>query len=223
VAHEVHDGVTQLAHAAALRLDDLAERLAPGVPPTAADLADLARARDLARRAAADARRLIAGLRPEALDALGLAEAVRQEVAALRAEGWRADYAGGGPAPGRLPPAAEITLFRIAQEALTNVRKHAGPGARVRVRLAAARGGARLTVQDWGRGFDPAAAGAAAGERVGLVGMRERLALLGGALTVRSAPGRGTTVRAELPRPPAAGPAPPAGGGRAGAGGPGAR
>ena len=53
--------------------------------------------------------------------------------------------------------------------------------------------------------------------------MRERLALLGGALTVRSAPGRGTTVRAELPRPPAARPAPPAGGGRAGAGGPGAR
>ena len=163
VAHEVHDGVAQLAHAAALRLDDLAERLAPGVPPTAADLADLARARDLARRAAADARRMIAGLRPEALDALGLAEAVRQEVAALRAEGWRADYAGGGPAPLRLPPAAETTLFRIAQEALTNVRKHAGPGVRVRVRLAAARGGARLTVQDWGRGFDPAAAGAAAG------------------------------------------------------------
>jgi PAS domain S-box-containing protein len=51
VAHEVHDGVTQLAHAAALRLDDLAERLAPGVPAAAADLADLARARDLARRA----------------------------------------------------------------------------------------------------------------------------------------------------------------------------
>ena len=146
---------------------------------------------DLARRAAADARRLIAGLRPEALDALGLTEAVRQEVAALYAEGWRADLAAGAPAPGRLAPAAEITLFRVAQEALTNVRKHAGPGVRVRVRLAAAAGRVRLTVQDWGRGFDPAAAGAATGERV---------ALLGGTLTVRSAPGRGTTVRADLPR-----------------------
>jgi signal transduction histidine kinase len=101
VAHEVHDGVTQLAHAAALRLDALAERLAAGGAPDAADLADLARARDLTRRAAADARRLIAGLRPEALDALGLAEAVRQEVAVLRAEGWRADVADGAPAPRR--------------------------------------------------------------------------------------------------------------------------
>jgi PAS domain S-box-containing protein len=218
VAHEVHDGVTQLAHAAALRLDDLAERLAPGVPAAAADLADLARARDLARRAAADARRLIAGLRPEALDALGLAEAVRQEVEALRAEGWRADLAAGAPAPGRLPPEAEITLFRVAQEALTNVRKHAGPGVRVRVRLAAPAGGARLTVQDWGRGFDPApAAPAAAGARMGLVGMRERLALLGGALAVRSAPGRGTTVRAALPPPPPG--AGRAGAARAGGGG----
>jgi signal transduction histidine kinase len=204
VAHEVHDGVTQLAHAAALRLDALAERLAAGGAPDAADLADLARARDLTRRAAADARRLIAGLRPEALDALGLAEAVRQEVAVLRAEGWRADVADGAPAPGRLPPEAEIALFRVAQEALTNVRKHTGPGVRVRVRLAAAGGLVRLTVQDWGRGFAPAPPGAA-GEHVGLVGMRERLALLGGALTVRSAPGRGTTVRATLPLPPPAG------------------
>jgi signal transduction histidine kinase len=68
------------------------------------------------------------------------------------------------------------------------------------------RGLARLTVQDWGPGFDPAPA-AGAGERVGLVGMRERLALLGGALAVRSAPGRGTTVRAALPRRGATDPA----------------
>lgn len=197
IAHEIHDSVTQLAAAAALRLDDLAAHLAPVLAPE--DAADLGLARDLARRAAAEARRLIAGLRPETLDDFGLTGALQQEVERLRTEGWRATLEAGGLAGVRLVPEVEITLYRVAQEALTNVRKHTRPG-RVRVRLRLLDGAVCLDVRDWGSGFDPHVVQAGAvGEHVGLTGMRERLALLGGGLVIRSGPGRGTTISATLP------------------------
>jgi PAS domain S-box-containing protein len=198
IAHEVHDSVTQLAHAAALRLDDLADRLAPSL--SAEDRRDLERARDLARAAAGDARRLIAGLRPETLDQSGLVGALRAEVLALRAEGWKATFRDGGLADVRLDEETEITLYRVAQEALTNVRKHAG---RTSVSVAVQRKGAqiRLAVHDRGRGFDPAGGreGGDPSRRLGLVGMRERVELLGGRFDVQSAPGRGTRIELAVP------------------------
>ena len=196
VAHEVHDSVTQLAHAAAMHLDEVIELL-PGEPEAARRPAE--RGRDLARQAATEARRLIAGLRPETLDTFGLAGALQQEIEALRAAGWQATFQDGDMAGARLEPEAEITLYRVAQEALTNVRKHARR-ARVRVALARRDGSVLLEVRDWGRGFDPAAVAATpGGQRVGLVGMRERMALLGGRLEVRSGAEHGTTIRAVLP------------------------
>ncbi len=201
VAHEVHDSLTQLAHAAALRLDDLGERLAERLPEE--DLRDLTRARDLVRRTAAESRRLIAGLRPEALDDFGLAGAVGQEVEQLRADGWRPILVDGDLDGVRLAPEVEITLFRVAQEALTNVRKHTSP-CRVRVSLKRRNGAVQLLVRDWGPGFEAQVVRTGtAGERVGLAGMRERVALLGGQFAVRSAPGRGTTIRASVPLPEA--------------------
>lgn len=200
VAREIHDGVTQLAHAAALRLDGLVEADAGRL--TTDERQALERARDLTRRAAADARRLIAGLRPETLDELGLSGALRQDADALRADGWTVDVADEDLVGVRLDPDAEITLYRVAQEALTNVRRHAG-AARVRLALDRVDGRVRLEVRDWGCGFDPRAVRATpAGEHVGLAGMRERMALLGGRLEVRSAPGGGTTVRAWAPVEP---------------------
>lgn len=196
VAHEVHDGITQLASAAALHLDELASLL-PDLPPAAQR--ELDRARELARRAAAEARRLIAGLRPEVLDEFGLAHALRQEVAALQEDGWRATFEAGGTPCRRMTPEQEITFYRVAQEALTNVRKHAGL-CRVCVRLEERDGGARMEVRDWGCGFDPGGVRpGATGESVGLTGMRERMALVGGRLEIRSSHKRGATVRAHLP------------------------
>jgi signal transduction histidine kinase len=123
-------------------------------------------------------------------------------VEALQAAGWRVDLEDGDVV--RLSPEAEITLYRVAQEALANVRKHAGR-ARVRVRLKRWNGAVRLEVRDWGRGFDPQAVRPTAeGEHVGLTGMRERMELLGGKLEVRSGPDHGTTIRASLPLPPPA-------------------
>jgi PAS domain S-box-containing protein len=198
LAHEVHDSVTQLVHAAAIHLDNAVELL-DGAPTSAR--AELGRGRDLARRAANEARRLIAGLRPETLDMLGLSGALQQEVEALRAAGWRVDFEDADLSRVRLEPEAEITLFRLAQEALLNVRKHAGY-TRVRVRLKRQHGSVRLEVRDWGRGFEPMVVHATpAGEHVGLAGMRWRMDLLGGRLTVTSGLDHGTTVRATLPLP----------------------
>jgi signal transduction histidine kinase len=196
VAREVHDSITQLAHAAAIHLDNALDLLDGAVPPARAEVE---RARDLARRAADEARRLIAALRPEALDLRGLPGAIEQEVDALRTTGWRVDLDVSDVVGVRLDPESEITLYRVAQEALTNIRKHAGH-ARVRVRLTRQNGSVRLEVRDWGRGFDPRTVRPTPdGDHVGLTSMRERLELHGGKLEAVSGPDHGTIIRARLP------------------------
>lgn len=101
----------------------------------------------------------------------------------------------------RLPQEAETTLFRVAQEALTNAKKHA-QSPQARVKLERQKGSVRLEVRDWGRGFEVGEAtngGGGPGERVGISGMRERVAVLGGELRIESQPGAGTTVVAQVP------------------------
>jgi signal transduction histidine kinase len=94
-----------------------------------------------------------------------------------------------------LPPSVEAALYRICQEALTNVGRHAGAG-RVTVWLVATPDRVRLVVQDDGRGFD---ASGVPEDRHGIVGMRERAAVLGGAFEVHSSPGAGTRIEATVP------------------------
>jgi signal transduction histidine kinase/HAMP domain-containing protein len=196
VAYEVHDGLAQVAASAHQHLQTYADCYAPATPEARAALD---RTVDLVQRTVREARRVIAGLRPTALDDFGLATAIKLEVEALRADGWQVTFEDGlGEA--RLPSTIETAFYRVAQEALTNVRKHAGP---TRVHVALHRGGGlvRLEVRDWGRGFATpnGRRRARAGERMGLLGMRERVALLGGTWSVDSAPGRGTTVVVEVP------------------------
>ena len=196
VAYEVHDGFTQTAAAAYRRLALFAEHRPP---ESARDREELEEAVALVRRTVGEARRVIANLRPTALDDFGLATALRMQTEEIRAEGYETSYEETlGEA--RLPTALETALFRVAQEALTNVRKHAKTD-RVRVALGPHDGVVRLEVSDLGRGFAPAEIEQAAGpgERVGLSSMRERIALLGGALEIRSEPGAGTSVVAEVP------------------------
>jgi signal transduction histidine kinase len=160
---------------------------------------ELTQARELAQQAVREARRVIAGLRPTALDDFGLGTAIRLEVEALRAEGWQVTYHE-ELAEQRLPSTLETALFRVSQEALTNIRKHAGR-ARVAVTLEQHEDSVRLEVRDWGRGFSPQVAHERPkpGERVGLLGMQERVALLRGRCAVISEPGAGTQVLAEVP------------------------
>jgi signal transduction histidine kinase len=136
---------------------------------------------------------------PSILDDLGLAAAVR----------WLADrqtrrgltvFAAVDDV-GRMPIAIEAACFRIAQEALTNVARHAG-ASRAAIHLRASGATLALVVTDDGCGFDPAEAWGRAvqGAGLGLLGMRENATLAGGHLEVESAPGVGTTVRLSLPR-----------------------
>ena len=198
IAYELHDGLAQMVISTHQHLQAFAARHRPRAQPTRAELD---RVLDLARRSVTEIRRVIAGLRPTALDDFGLATALQMHVAALQADGWEISYHESLGAK-RLPPTIETVLYRVAQEALTNVRKHAQT-TRVAVTLARDEQRLRLEVQDWGCGFEPAhvLADAGLGERIGLRGMRERVALLGGHWSVQSSPGNGTLVAAEIPLP----------------------
>jgi PAS domain S-box-containing protein len=198
VAYDVHDGITQMLVAAHQRLQIFAEDYQPGSAEGRKELEELV---DLVRQTVTEARRVIADLRPTTLDDFGLATAVRLQIEEMRTGGYEASYE---EALGeeRLPISLEITLFRVVQEALTNVRKHAETD-QVRVALARRDGAVWLEVRDWGRGFEPTkvASGGGPGERVGLSSMRERIALLGGGLEIHSELGEGTSVVAEVPLP----------------------
>jgi PAS domain S-box-containing protein len=195
IAYEMHDGVAQTAAGAHLHLRGFARRYQRQLPEAREELD---RALELAQRTVREARTVIAELRPTTLDDLGLEEALRAEVQELQRDGWQVEFHA-DLGPERLDATVETALFRVAQEALRNARKHA-QSTRARVALRRTARAACLEVQDWGRGFEPAAMPAGGpGERVGLSGMRERVALLRGHWEIQSRPGEGTRVIAEVP------------------------
>ena len=197
VAYDVHDGLAQTAAAAHQHLQAFARH----TPPCSDELREeLDEAVDLVRELVGEARQVIYDLRPTVLDDFGLAAAIRLHVATLRADGWQVVLEE-SLGERRLPPGVETTLFRVAQEALTNIRKHAET-CKVRVVLDRREGTVRLLVSDEGRGFrDGAAHSNGRGEKVGLSGMSERVSLLGGSFELNSEPGRGTTIEAEVDLP----------------------
>jgi len=140
-------------------------------------------------------------LRPTSLEDLGLSAAISLLVDQLQDEGWEVAFEEEGLEKKRLPDQVETTLFRVAQEALTNAKRHAETE-RIYLSLARRERSVHLEVRDFGRGFDLEGVRSGVGrrgERVGLTGMRERLALLGGGLQVHTKAGQGTAVVAELP------------------------
>jgi len=144
-------------------------------------------------------RDIMIDLRPPGLDELGLFAALNEHARQFSSRtGCSATVSGTAVMP-RPPPATEITLFRIAQEALINIAKHAG-ATEVAVTLESGTDTVILTVADNGHGFDVAARLAQAGPSLGIVGMRERAESIGARLRVESAPGRGTRVIVEAPR-----------------------
>ena len=153
--------------------------------------------RELVVQALQDVRSLAVELRPTALDDFGLVAAV--ERLAETFAGRSGIVAAVEPNLGaeRLPLETETVLYRLVQEALTNVVKHAA-ATRVNIVLSHRDGGVSVIVEDDGRGFEPEAVRS---DALGLVGMRERLALLGGTLAVESSPGAGTSLVAFVPVP----------------------
>ena len=205
VAYEVHDGLAQVAAAAHQHLQAFAQYH----PPQSQDGQDeLKHVSGLVRQTVGEARRIIADLRPTALDDFGLKSAIRLHLDTLRAAGWRIAYKD-SLSDERLPAATETAIFRVVQEALNNVGKHAGTK-RVNLSLeqhpaegtSPGEGGrVRIQIRDYGRGFVPesSASRGGPGERVGMTGMRERVTLLGGEFRVASRPGVGTLIVAEIP------------------------
>ncbi len=162
----------------------------------------LASSRATAEHVIGELREIMKGLRPPALDDLGLTASVRQLVADLEVRsGIRAELHAQGP-DSRLQAPVEVAMFRIAQESLANVERHADARS-VIVRLAYGASEVRLSVEDDGRGFDPPEPGAGAtgvdGQHLGIIGMTERASLLGGRLELFSAPGQGARVVATIP------------------------
>ncbi|HMM95748.1 histidine kinase [Phycicoccus sp.] len=192
---DLHDGLGPMLAAVATRIDT-ARITAPRDPEGADEV--LRRARSDVTGMLGEVRRLVHGLRPPALDDVGLVGALAQHARAAAA-GVEVDLEA-GPGVDDLPAAVEVAAYRIVAEALANVGRHSG-ARRAVVRLGVSAGALELEVVDDGRGIED---GTAAG--VGLVSLRERAAELGGSCSVGPGPGgRGTRVLARLPVGPGPG------------------
>jgi len=216
IAREMHDIVAHSLSVIIAQSDG--GRYAAQADPGAATRA-LGTISETGRAALADMRRLLGVLRPTADGAPAVAGRpggavvvpqpaeldVESLVEQVRSSGLRVSLVRMGT-PRQLPPGAGLTVYRICQEALTNVLKHAGPDPAVTVLVHWLPAGIGLEVSDDGRG----AAAESDGLGQGLLGMRERAAMFGGTVTVGPRPGGGFRVRAQIPLPPAPHDTPPA-------------
>ncbi len=191
IALALHDDAGQLMVAVHLSLDEAMREMPPEIKARMGGVKALLglveeRIRDLSHE-----------LRPAMLDHLGLVPAIEFLAASLgQRTGLQIKVE--STLGGRLPPQLAIALYRIVQEALANVRRHAR-ASRVRIRLSRRGNIIRCTVSDNGVGFDPAATIQSALPGLGLLGIRERLNALGGTLRIQSAQGRGTRLEIRAP------------------------
>ena len=191
-AYDIHDGFVQYLAGALFRLQAFQETLARD--PAAAWEA-LETAQKMVRKAMDDARRLISGLRPPILDEAGIVEAVEYLVCESRQPGGpEIDFAH-DVAFDRVAPPLETAVFRIVQESLRNACRYSR-SPRILVNLVERDRWLFLEIRDWGVGFNP---DRVAEQRFGLQGIRERVRLLGGRITIESAANAGTRIAVELP------------------------
>jgi len=194
LARELHDSISQSMYAASMYAEAAHRLLGTGDAATAA--AHAAEARDAAVQALREMRLMIYELRPGPLTELGLVETLRERLAAVEQRaGVRASLEV-DPAADGLSREVQEAFYGVVSEALNNALKHAAASA-VSIRLSADEETVALEVRDDGRGFEPG--GAAAPGGLGLRGMRERLAAVGGTVEIQSSPGAGTVVRARVP------------------------
>ena len=189
LAGDLHDQMGGRLFTLQQGIDRCAETAAPALSAALGDLAQEA------RECTQDVRRLMNELRPTVLDDLGLFEALQEYLANLRAAVPFELVAQIDPALRARRSGQDAVLFRLVQEALRNVRKHAHAG-HVEVTLAPADGGFVLRIADDGCGFDPTRVPAG---HLGLLTMRERAEALGGTFTLDTAPGAGTRIEVRIP------------------------
>jgi len=187
VARELHDEVGQTLTALLAQLERTARRARPELQ------AELAEAQEVARASLEDVRRVVTRLRPDTLEDLGLVSALRALSSRISLQTGLRIVTDLDPHLPALDQEAELVVYRIAQEALTNAVRHAN-ASRVNLRLGCQDGGVTLLVTDDGRGLHPSEESAS-----GIRGMRERALLVGGRLRVSSRPEGGVEIRLDVP------------------------
>ncbi len=197
IAQSLHDDTGQALSMLIIHLDRIDERTPAQEKELKKQVAD---ARELASNSLTELRRILSGLRPAILDDLGLVPAIRW-FARTNLEQVGIHVVVKAPStPLELSPAITTTLFRIVQEAISNIVRHAGAGS-VTIVLQLSEGAVDLRIEDDGRGFNPQNASRDAVElqRLGLLGIRERAELLGGVVAIESAPEKGTRLQVSIP------------------------
>ena len=195
LAREIHDTLAQSLAALTMQLEVVDARAADQGDRRLSGAAT--RSLELARSALEEARRSVLELRAEPLEGRTLTQALEQLGKDVPGAGsLEIQVSADGLTGDELPAAVALGLYRIAQQAIANVARHAG-ARHATIRLARELGRVRLRVEDDGTGFDPAAVPSG---RFGLVGMSERARLLGGALMLESSPGGGTVVEVTIPQ-----------------------
>ena len=192
LARDLHDSVAQTLYGLTLQAEAASRNLAAGQPEKTQE--HLRAIRQDAQQTLQETRLLIFELRPLILESQGLVAALRARLDTVEARGDLAIHLDLQELPD-LQPQVETALYRIAQEALNNIAKHAR-ASELDLRLAQNTDSITLHIADNGIGFDPAAVPAG---RVGLQGMAERVEQIHGRLTIDSAPGKGTTIHVEVP------------------------
>jgi signal transduction histidine kinase len=195
IARELHDETSQSLAVLAMGLDSAAAAVKAGLPPR------LDEVKALAVRTIEEVHRLVLDLRPSVLDDLGLVSAIRwyaERHLESRGIAVRCEF---GEVP-PLRPELETALFRICQEAMSNIARHAQAES-VLVQVGLEGGGLTVEIEDDGRGFAAGAIGGSERRPFGLLGIRERAELLGGSAQIDSAPGKGTRIRVRVPLPAA--------------------
>jgi PAS domain S-box-containing protein len=192
VAYEIHDGLVQYLTAGLMHLESFA---ALSQREAGASNHEYETGTSLLRRSLTEARRLISGLRPPILDEQGVEAAIEYLINEARHDVPDLKFVNRAKLGKRLAAPLEVALFRIAQEGLSNIRRHSG-AKRAEVQLQRIGDHVRLSVRDWGCGFDPKKVQE---ERFGLQGIRQRARLLGTTATISSAPGEGTMIVVDFP------------------------
>lgn len=191
LAREIHDGPAQVLTNAIYAVQ-ISEQIAKRAPDQVAE--ELSRVRDLLKDGVAEIRRFMFDLRPTMLQDHGLTPTLRRYVEDYNRFFAKCVALSVAEPLSALTPEQELTIFRIVQEALQNVHKHAGIDADASIDLHLDDGWLQLTIADSGRGFDPSSVVARPGTGAGLPGMRERAKLAGAELTLTSSPGSGTVI-----------------------------
>jgi PAS domain S-box-containing protein len=198
VALELHDNITQLLCAVLVRSQTLADKLSPRDGPSKTEAIKL---RELLGETAEEVERISRNLRPSVLDELGLAAVLRDTSTEFADRMGVSVKLACVELTVRLPADTELALYRIFQEALKNVEQHARAH-HVTVRLTKQGDIVQLAINDDGIGFDPNHHHRARRKEkggLGLLGMRERATYVGGTLMVKSTPGKGSTITAQMP------------------------